>query len=341
MNKTPEFKEISEIVSNPYFVDFLTKNLSDLKAQRKLRPLPPTGFNYKKDWMDKMDVSVDYFISNIEAIWLKKSKLNRSEREIIGYLCDKSFIQTLAKYKELESNQIGLSSEITYTKETPDSYDGEKPNMMFDDEEGMTASADVVKKWDIIKNNGLEITGMPMIEQDFTEVGNYVKNMITGESDVESTKLHITETAPDCYDGEKQHFIHDDEIGNTQDFPVTKRCNILKTKTQEEMKIINLCLLSFFANKYITCLIIPNDIQFSCGHNFTVIKSDSVKGIITIGGEYIYNGYDIPLENHLIQANAFHDSSKIVPFGAIKIPANFKLTREFDYFENEKNSTIK
>jgi hypothetical protein len=215
MNKTPEFKEISEIVSNPYFVDFLTKNLSDLKAQRKLRPLPPTGFNYKKDWMDKMDVSVDYFISNIEAIWLKKSKLNRSEREIIGYLCDKSFIQTLAKYKELESNQIGLSSEITYTKETPDSYDGEKPNMMFDDEEGMTASADVVKKWDIIKNNGLEITGMPMIEQDFTEVGNYVKNMITEKNELESAKIHIPKTTPDRYDGEKQHFIHDDEMGNT------------------------------------------------------------------------------------------------------------------------------
>jgi hypothetical protein len=215
MNKTPEFKEISEIVSNPYFVDFLTKNLSDLKAQRKLRPLPPTGFNYKKDWMDKMDVSVDYFISNIEAIWLKKSKLNRSEREIIGYLCDKSFIQTLAKYKELESNQIGLSSEITYTKETPDSYDCEKPNMMFDDEEGMTASADVVKKWDIIKNNGLEITGMPMIEQDFTEVGNYVKNMITEKNELESAKIHIPKTTPDRYDGEKQHFIHDDEMGNT------------------------------------------------------------------------------------------------------------------------------
>lgn len=215
MNKTPEFKEISEIVSDPYFVDFLTKNLSDLKAQRKLRPLPPTGFNYKKDWMDKMDVSVDYFISNIEAIWLKKSKLNRSEREIIGYLCDKSFIQTLAKYKELESNQIGLSSEITYTKETPDSYDCEKPNMMFDDEEGMTASADVVKKWDIIKNNGLEITGMPMIEQDFTEVGNYVKNMITEKNELESAKIHIPKTTPDRYDGEKQHFIHDDEMGNT------------------------------------------------------------------------------------------------------------------------------
>lgn len=102
-NKTPEFKEISEIVSNPYFIDFLTKNLSDLKTQRKLRPQAPSGFKYKKDWMDKMNVTADYFLSNIEAIWLKKSKLSRSEREIIGYFCDKSFIQTLAYYKELES----------------------------------------------------------------------------------------------------------------------------------------------------------------------------------------------------------------------------------------------
>jgi hypothetical protein len=79
----------------------------------------------------------------------------------------------------------------------------------------MTASADVVKKWDIIKNNGLEITGMPMIEQDFTEVGNYVKNMITEKNELESAKIHIPKTTPDRYDGEKQHFIHDDEMGNT------------------------------------------------------------------------------------------------------------------------------
>ena len=237
MNKTPEFKEISEIVSNPYFVDFLTKNLSDLKTKRELRPLPPSGFNYKKDWMDKMDVSVDYFISNIEAIWLKKSKLNRSEREIIGYFCDKSFIQTLAYYKEINTSTLDNipedlkqypstpeqsfeesdveSTKLHITETAPDRYDGEKPNMMFDDEEGMTASADVVKKWDIIKNNGLEITGMPMIEQDFTEVGNYVKNMITEKNELESAKIHIPKTTPDRYDGEKQHFIHDDEMGNT------------------------------------------------------------------------------------------------------------------------------
>ena len=102
-NKTPEFKEVSEIISNPYFINFLTKNLSDLKNQRRIRPLPPAGFTYKKDWMDKMNISADYFLLNIEAIWLKKSKLSRSEREIIGYFCDKSFIQTLAYYKELES----------------------------------------------------------------------------------------------------------------------------------------------------------------------------------------------------------------------------------------------
>lgn len=102
-NKTPEFKEIIEIISDAYFIDFLTKNLSDLKTQRKLRPQAPSGFKYKKDWMDKMNVSADYFLSNIEAIWLKKSKLSRSEREIIGYFCDKSFVQTLAYYKELQS----------------------------------------------------------------------------------------------------------------------------------------------------------------------------------------------------------------------------------------------
>ena len=105
-NKTPDFKEVSEIVSNPYFIDFLTKNLSDLKTQRKLRPTPPSGFSYKKDWMDKMNVSTDYFLSNIEAIWLKKSKLSRSEREIIGYFCDKSFIQTLAYYKEINTSAL-------------------------------------------------------------------------------------------------------------------------------------------------------------------------------------------------------------------------------------------
>jgi hypothetical protein len=105
-NKTPDFKEISEIVSNPYFIDFLTKNLSDLKTQRNARPQAPSGFSYKKDWMDKMNVTADYFLSNIEAIWLKKSKLSRSEREIIGYFCDKSFIQTLAYYKEINTSAL-------------------------------------------------------------------------------------------------------------------------------------------------------------------------------------------------------------------------------------------
>ena len=98
--------------------------------------------------------------------------------------------------------------------------------------------------------------------------------------------------------------------------------------------------MSFFANKYITCLIIPNNFTFSSGHDFTVIRTDLVKGIVTIGGEYIYNGYDIPIENHLIQANAFHDYKNIIPFGVIKTTDNFKFSKEFDYFENNKNKTI-
>jgi hypothetical protein len=120
--QTPEFKEVSEIISNPYFIDFLTKNLFDLKNQRHLRPSPPAGFTYKKDWMDKMDVSADYFLSNIEAIWMKKSKLSRSEREIIGYFCDKSFIQTLAYYKEIDS----LPDDLKHYPIHSDCYTGEE-----------------------------------------------------------------------------------------------------------------------------------------------------------------------------------------------------------------------
>jgi hypothetical protein len=99
----PKFETISEIVNDAYFIEFVTKNLSDLETQKRLRPQAPAGFNYKKDWMDKMNTTPSYFISNIEAIWLKTSKLSKAEREIIGYFCDKSFMQTLAYYKELES----------------------------------------------------------------------------------------------------------------------------------------------------------------------------------------------------------------------------------------------
>lgn len=125
-SKTPDFKEISEIVSNPYFIDFLTKNLSDLKAQRNSRPTAPSGFKYKKDWMDKMNVSTDYFLSNIESIWLKKSKLSRSEREIIGYFCDKSFIQTLAYYKEINTSSLdNISDDLKQYPLTPEQSFGE------------------------------------------------------------------------------------------------------------------------------------------------------------------------------------------------------------------------
>jgi hypothetical protein len=123
----PTFETISEIVNDAYFIEFVTKNLSDLKTQKGLRSQAPAGFNYKKDWMDKMNTTPSYFISSIEAIWLKTSKLSRAEREIIGYICDKSFIQTLAYYKEINTSALdNIPDDLKHYPIHSDCYTGEE-----------------------------------------------------------------------------------------------------------------------------------------------------------------------------------------------------------------------
>ena len=98
------FNSIGEIVKDPYFIDYVEQNLSELRKNRNKRPEPKPGYHYKRDWYDRMSseghVNSGFFIKNIENIWLKKSSLSSQERHVIQFVCDKSFQQTLIEYSK-------------------------------------------------------------------------------------------------------------------------------------------------------------------------------------------------------------------------------------------------
>ena len=102
-NKIPEFKTFKEIIQDNNFVDFVDKNISELRKNRILRPQPGPGYHYKRDWYDRMDnennFNTNYFLKNIESIWTKKSSLPADIRKIIEAVCDKSFVDSIEFYK--------------------------------------------------------------------------------------------------------------------------------------------------------------------------------------------------------------------------------------------------
>jgi hypothetical protein len=99
-----QFNSISEIINDPYFIEFVYNNVAELRKERINRPGPEPGYHYKRDWFDRMNgygnVNYRYFIENIESIWLKKSKLSSEIRNIIQYVCDKSFNQMTLEYQK-------------------------------------------------------------------------------------------------------------------------------------------------------------------------------------------------------------------------------------------------
>lgn len=102
------FNSISEIIINPYFINFVEGNISNLRLDRIKRPKPKPGFYYKRDWYDRMTsegiLNTKFFIANIENIWLKKSSLSSQIRNVIQFICNKSLEQTLSVY----SNKTAL-----------------------------------------------------------------------------------------------------------------------------------------------------------------------------------------------------------------------------------------
>jgi hypothetical protein len=89
----------AEILKAPYFINLVGENIEELRSKRNSRPAPPSGCHYKRDWYDRMtevsQFNTTYFLSNIEAIWNKKSTLNRETRKIIQIVCNKALRDTL------------------------------------------------------------------------------------------------------------------------------------------------------------------------------------------------------------------------------------------------------
>lgn len=100
----------SEIIKDPYFIEFVKDGISELRKNRNERPEPKQGFRYKRDWYDRMTqysiFNTDYFIQNIESIWLKKSSLSSEIRHVIQYVCDKALDKTIELYSRQAVHEV-------------------------------------------------------------------------------------------------------------------------------------------------------------------------------------------------------------------------------------------
>jgi hypothetical protein len=112
-----KFKTVSELLKDECFRKFVSKQINEIKENRSNRPIPPQGSYYKRDWYDVMidnrQLDTDYFISTIENIWAKKSSLSSNVRQVIQYICDRAFQQTLLEYTKKESGEVEVVKEIT------------------------------------------------------------------------------------------------------------------------------------------------------------------------------------------------------------------------------------
>ena len=101
MNK--QFKSFDELATDPVFINKVGNQLYEVRQKRVMRPAPKAGMRYKRDWYDQMNGTLNaaHFISEIEAIWMQKSSLPAIERNVIKYVCDLAFRETLEYYNNL------------------------------------------------------------------------------------------------------------------------------------------------------------------------------------------------------------------------------------------------
>lgn len=102
---TKEFATIAELVQDPIFVNFVNEELSEMKSKRFKRPDPKPGYHYVRDWFDRMQseeqLTAEYFISNIEAIWNKTSPLSSVIRIAIDRACTSALYKTHNYYQDI------------------------------------------------------------------------------------------------------------------------------------------------------------------------------------------------------------------------------------------------
>ena len=112
------FNSINEIITDEYFFDFAKKNLYEVLKKRRDRPSPPQGMHYKRDWYDRMsdagNLNITFFLTHIESIWLKKSNLNSEFRNIIQFVCDNAYIQTVSAYETLYKDETFIQTMAAY-----------------------------------------------------------------------------------------------------------------------------------------------------------------------------------------------------------------------------------
>ena len=103
---TNPFGSFDDIVSDPYFRQFVADEIEQIETKRKLRPLPKPGYKYRRDWYDKMadkgQITAQFFVDHIVLIWQKRSNLDSETRSIVKHFCDKAFASALNKYDEIQ-----------------------------------------------------------------------------------------------------------------------------------------------------------------------------------------------------------------------------------------------
>lgn len=100
------YGSIHEIVTNKQFIANVKKEVNELKRKRLNRVTLEAGLRYRRDWYDRLndlgEVTVTFFVNNIEDIWEKRSILNAEIRGVIQTVCEKALRNTLIEYSKLD-----------------------------------------------------------------------------------------------------------------------------------------------------------------------------------------------------------------------------------------------
>lgn len=100
--KQTEFDDTRRVVDDPIFIRIVTEKVEALKQGRLNRPVPQPGYHYKRNWYDKLadldGCNAEFFLNNINDIWLKKSNLSSEIRGVILEVCNQAVVRTMQEY---------------------------------------------------------------------------------------------------------------------------------------------------------------------------------------------------------------------------------------------------
>jgi len=103
-NSEPIKITLAEIIKDYDFQNLVREHLNELVAKRRMRPEPPEGKRYKRDWFDRQErvLTVGDCLMHIGDIWSKKSNLNSETRGVIQHICNLA-LQDYLEQKKLVS----------------------------------------------------------------------------------------------------------------------------------------------------------------------------------------------------------------------------------------------